>query len=466
MDDDLDGLKRKIQAFEKKLSIASTNKENILIAVHHDADGLCSGAILSNYILSRGGHCQIRTTSEPNPKFLDRLAASKFDLVIFSDICAGLSEEISKKFGDKWLVIDHHEIPESEKEDERVLNPWQYEIDGNTQISSSGLAYLICEKSRNASSALLAVIGALSDRQDVGPRRSLVGLNAKILEEDAETFASIESRVDLLFWSKESRPVHESIANTVSTYIPGLTGNKDACLASLRSAGIELKASNRWKTISNFGEEEKQRLLECIVPHLAGTTNTVEDLVGTVYLMKSRDEYSIMRDARDAAMILNACGRMGKPGLGLSLCVGPEAGFGNGWEQLFAEYRSELIRAVQNLMASEDRIHEKNEYFLVIGDGVVSERMTGSVCQLMSSYSRVKNKVVFLRTTTTDGDVKVSVRPGREVEDHDLGEAMIKVAKATGGVGGGFRTSAGARFSIVKQQEFQAVVDETFKRRS
>jgi single-stranded-DNA-specific exonuclease len=349
---------------------------------------------------------------------------------------------------------------------DRILNPWQFDIDGNSQISSSGLAYMICEKSRTASSAILAVTGAISDRQDIGPRRSLVGFNAKILEEDAETFASIDSRVDLLFWSKESRPVHESIANTVSTYIPGLTGNKDACLASLRSAGIELKSSNKWKTISNFNEEEKQRLLECIVPHLAGTTNTVEDLVGTVYLMKSRDEYSAMRDARDAAMILNACGRMGKPALGLSLCVGSEAGFGNGWEQLFAEYRTDLVRAVQNLMASEDRIHEKNEYFLVIGDGAVSERMTGAVCQLMSSYSRVKNKVVLLRTTTADGDVKVSVRPGREIVNYDLGEAMIKVAKATGGIGGGMKSSAGAKFSIVKQQEFQAVVDETFKRRS
>ena len=99
-----------------------------------------------------------------------------------------------------------------------------------------------------------------------------------------------------------------------------LTGNKDACLASLRGAGIDLKVGNRWKTLSNFTEEEKQRLLESIVPHLSGTTNTVEDLVGTVYSMSSEDEFSLLRDARDVVMMLNACGRMGKASLGLSLC--------------------------------------------------------------------------------------------------------------------------------------------------
>src|SRR5579875_685033 len=463
--EDIEALIKKAQSFERKISPSSSNKENILLAVHHDAHGLASATILCDYIQRKGGHCQIRTTSEPSPKFLDKLASSHFDLVVFVDICAGLSGEIGKKFGDKWLVIDHHEIPENEMDEEKVLNPWQFDLDGNSQISSSGLAYFICEKLRVPSTSFLAILGALGDRQDNGPRRTLTGLNSKILDEDSDSFKAIDSRIDLLFWCREARPVHESIANTVTSYIPGLTGNKDACLASLRSAGIEIRTNNRWKTVAGFNEEEKKQLLECIVPHLSGTTNTVEDLVGTAYTYRSLDEHSMMRDTRDAAALLNACGRMGKPGLGIALCLGFDNGFGNGVEQVFTEYRTELIRSVQYLMSSEDRIHEKNEYLLVIGDGVVSERMTGAVCQLMSNYSRVKNKVVILRTTTVDGDVKVSVRSGREVGDRDLGRAMMEVARATNGVGGGLRNSAGARFSIVRQQEFQAMVDELFRQR-
>ncbi len=462
---DVEGLIQKAQQLERVLSSGASNKENILIATHHDADGICAAVLLADFIFRRGGHCQIRTTSEPNPKFLDKLKSARFDRLIFTDICSCLSPEIEKQFGDKWLIIDHHEILDEEMDTERILNPWQFDVDGSTQVSSAGLAYYITEKTQSPNSAFLAIVGAISDRQDVGPRRSLVGINSKILEEDSESLGSVDSRVDLLFWGKESRPAHESIANTVSCYIPGLTGNKDACLASLRGAGIDLKSGNRWKTISAFSEEEKQQLLESVVPHLAGTTSTVEDLVGTVYSLKSADEYSVLRDARDAATMLNACGRMGKPSLGVSLCFGSESIFSNGLEKVFTDYRNELIRSVQNLMSSEERIQEKSGFILVVGDGVVSERMTGATCTAIASSSRVKNKVVFLRTTTFDGDVKVSARIGREVEDCNLGRAMIEVARATSGVGGGHQSAAGARFSIVKQQEFQVTVDELFPNR-
>ena len=182
------------------------------------------------------------------------------------------------------------------------LNAWQFGVDGNTSISSSGLCYLIA-KTRSDRLSFLALTGALGDRQDVGPRRSVVGLNAKILEGDGDFTSGIETKNDLMVWGRETRPVHESIANTVSLFIPGLTGNKDACLASLRAAGIELRAGNRWKTASEFGEDEKQKLLEAIVPHLSGTTYTVEDLVGSVYGLNSRDEYSTLRDARDLAVL-------------------------------------------------------------------------------------------------------------------------------------------------------------------
>ena len=334
------------------------------------------------------------------------------------------------------------------------------------RLALQGLCYLATESSRGPRYAFNAVVGALGDKQDVGPRRTLVGLNSKILDEDAESFKSIDSRVDLLFWGKESRPAHESISNSVSCYIPGLTGNKDACLASLRGAGIDLKVGNRWKTLSNFSEEEKQRLLESIVPHLSGTTNTVEDLVGTVYLMSSEDEFSLLRDARDVVMMLNACGRMGKASLGLSLCFESHNEYSNGIELVFSDYRTELIRSVQNLMSSQERIQEKNGYILAVGDGMVNERMTGAVCQVISRYSRAKNGVIFLQND--DGGRRCqslgAFWKGGSLVVRNLGKMMMEVAKATNGVGGGHEGAAGARFSIVKQQEFQTRVDELFQK--
>lgn len=463
--EDEQGLLEKALIFEDRIATSAKNNENILIASHHDADGICSSAIISQFIHKQKGHCQIRTTSEPNSRFLNKLYSSKFDLIIFLDICAGLSEEISKKFGDKWLIVDHHEIPEEELHLDNILNPWQFGIDGSTSISTAGLVHHIAKPNQDKS-AFLAVVGAIGDRQDVGPRRSLVGMNSKIVEHDAKNAKSIATKVDLLLWSRETKPVHESLANTLSIYVPGLTGNKDACLASLRGAGIEIKASNRWKTVADLTEDEKQRLLETVTPHLSGTTYTVEDLVGSVYAQSEKDEYSAVKDARDLAHTLSACGRMGKPGVGVSMCLGDDAEIVTEVEQTYSDYKSEILRSLSSLTSNEDRIREKGDYAIVTADGLVSERLTGAVCQIMSSYSRFKQRVVILRTTTSDGDVKVSARAGKECSDFNLGKLLSEIAIEAGGVGGGHRNAAGARFSIARQQEFQQAVDSKFQTRA
>ncbi len=458
---DEQGILLKVQQFADRIAGASRKNENILILSHHDSDGICAAAILSEYIRGLRGHCEVKCVSEPTIHLLEKLAAGSYDLTVFLDLASGMSEEISRLLGDRWLVMDHHEIPESEASSERILNPWQFAYDGSKDISAAGLCYFLTGKQSVPQSAFLAVAGALGDQQDVGPRRSLVGLNAKILESDS--FKEVTSKIDLMLFGRETRPAHESLASTVSCFIPGLTSNKDACLASLRGAGVDLKAGSRWRTVSDFSEDEKQQVLSAIVPHLAGTTNTVEDLVGTIYTMSSQDEYSHMHDARDLASVLSACGRMGRPGIGVLLCVGDGGENPSEAERVFSDYRADLVRTVQTLMSSADRVLDGGSYSLVVGDGVVSERMTGAACEVFSTLSRSKNKVVFLRTTTQDGDVKVSARLGREARDCNLGSILREIAKSSSGVGGGHQTRAGARFSIIKQQEFQAAVDSQFR---
>jgi single-stranded-DNA-specific exonuclease len=462
--EDEQGLLDKARRFGSRIESSTKENENVLIVSHHDADGIAASAVLSDFIERNHGHCQIRTVGEPSSRFFDRIDLSKFDVIIFLDICSGLSKELSKRFGDRWMVIDHHEIPDSEKKSDKILNAYQFGFDGTNSVSTAGLSYLAVKPFRDRT-CFFAVVGALGDRQDIGPRRSLIGLNAKMLEDDAQGRKSISTKYDLLLWARESKPIHESLANSVGIYIPGLTGNRDACLASLRGAGIEIKVGTRWKTASDFNEDERQKLLETVAPHLSGSTYTIEDLVGSVYSLNEKDEFSSMRDARDLALILNACGRMGRPSAGISMCLGENPDLSNEVDQIVSEYRLELTRTIQNLSSSEDRISEKSDYALVTGDGLVRERMTGAVCQIVSAYSRFKNKVVLVRTTTADGDVKASAREGKERTDYNLGEIMRQIGEATAGVGGGLRNAAGARFSIAKQQEFQQAADSIFQNR-
>ncbi len=460
---DEEALFAKAEQYGSRIADSAKKHENILIVSHHDADGLCSATIAAQFIFKNGGHCNLRIAPDPNDKSLEKIARGQYDLILFLDLGSVVPESASKYLGDKWLVIDHHSIPKEELVNAdfsaRILNPYQFGYDGSSELSCAGLVHFITRRLSSDFSAFLAIVGALSDGQDRGPDRSLVGLNAKIA---AEAAPDLESRHDLLFQGKEVRPIHEAVANSVNCYIPGLTGNKDACLASLRSAGLELKQKTRWKTISDLTPEEKQALLDAIAPHLSGTTTSTDELSGTVYVSKIADEYSLAHDARDFASLLNSCGRMGKAGLALLLCFERAPELASECDGLFSSFRSELVRALQSLVSNADRWVERQQYSIVLGDGILNERMTGAVCQVLASLNRNKNKIIFLRTTTADGDVKVSARLGKGMEV-DVGLLMGSIGKATGGVGGGLYTKVGAKFSISKQQEFQMAVDAQFQ---
>jgi single-stranded-DNA-specific exonuclease len=462
---DEQGLFLKAQHFASRIANSAKKHENILILYHYNADGICSVALLSQFIFKNNGHCEARALSEPAPKSFEKLSRGNFDLVVFLDFGSNLTSDISKVLGDKWLVIDHHYITNEDlgtESSEKILNPWLFEIDGSKDLSCAGLTYFLIEKGRTDVSPFLAIVGAIGDGQDIGPKKTFVGLNSRIVEDAKSSANLIDTRVDLLFQGRDTHPIHEALGSTVACFLPGLTGNKDACLASLRGAGIDLKLGTRWKTVGDLTEDEKQQVLAAILPHLSGTTLSVEDLVGTIYCMNSVDEYSPMHDARDFASLLSACGRMGKSSVALSLCVGTNPELTTEMEKIFADYRIELVRIVQILTTSAERAIDRAHYSIIVGDGILGERMAGAACQVLSTLNRSKNKIIFLRTTTQDGEVKVSARLGKGAEA-DLTTIMRSVAKATVGTGGGFSNKAGARFSIARQQEFQPGIEVQFQ---
>ena len=78
------------------------------------------------------------------------------------------------------MVVDHHQVPEEDASHPRLINAWNYGYDGGEEACSSTMAYAFAkaldERGNNDLSAL-ALVGALGDRQDKGPDRSLGGLN-------------------------------------------------------------------------------------------------------------------------------------------------------------------------------------------------------------------------------------------------------------------------------------------------
>jgi hypothetical protein len=203
--------------------------------------------------------------------------------------------------------------------------------------------------------------------------------------------------------------------------------------------------------------------LEAIVPHLAGTSLDARDLVGTIYLASTEDEYSTMRDARDFALLLNGAGRTSKAGTGVTMCLTSNSTPRHEAEQILRDYRTELIRSVQAMVVNAERVLDRPAYTLFTGDGFIRERMTGAVCDVLASMNRARARAVLVRTTTQQGEVELSCRLAKESPEFDVGEKMQELAKLTSGVGGGTSKRGTVRFSMSKAQEFQEAVDDLFQ---
>ena len=106
------------------------------------------------------------------------------DLHVITDLGGGFGKLLDEKLSDNWLMLDHHEISDDEKDNERVINAWKFGMDGGVEICAGGMAYLASNALNNENEDLsrVAVVSALGDRQDQGERKAFTGKNVEIVE--------------------------------------------------------------------------------------------------------------------------------------------------------------------------------------------------------------------------------------------------------------------------------------------
>lgn len=444
------------------LSKAIHEKKRVLVVTHIDADGISSGSIAFQSLLRKGAVCSVRAIPDLDMKALAGLAEDRFDLYLFTDLGSGLVKEVEKALGGRFLITDHHQLPQEDAAHKDVLNAWSFGYDGGTEVCSATMAYILAlaldEKNRDLSP--LAVIGALGDRQDSGPERSLTGLNRKALDDSIEA-GLLERSKDFLFHGRETRPIHEAVAMTYTPFIQGLSGARDATLAALSSAGIRLKDRGRWRTLSELSTEEKQKMLEVLTAFIGsngGGSTAVSELIGEVYSLRLEDALTPLHDAREFGTVLNACGRMDATDVGVALCLGDRDSALLGAMRLMSEYRSKLNKAIQSLQ-SGDKVTIHGDVMVVAGDDFIEERMTGSISSLLASSDKYRDKMVLVRTRSGETDLKFSSRLGSSFpKEVNLGLILREAAEKVGGVGGGHSMAAGAKIPVGKRDEFTTVV--------
>lgn len=454
--------------FHDKISDCIKSGRNISVITHLDCDGITSGSIVTKSLIRSGAKCTVRTVNEFNKNLVDKMKNDSREFHVITDLGGGFAKELDAGLDDNWIVVDHHQIPEEELDNERVINAWKYGIDGGVEVSAGGMAYLVSNAlhKENTDLAWIAVVAALGDRQDQGEKKSFSGINLDIAS-TAKKNGQVEIDLDILLVGRETRPLPDALAFTSHPFIEGLTWNRDACLSLLNSSGIKLKDGSRWRVPAELTEDEKRMLLQTISKFTTSknATEIMDELVGYTYTLSGEDKRSFLRDAREFSTMLNSCGRIRKAGVGIAVCMGDRTKMLEEGENILLEYRT-LLRTYMNALSSERwRIVDNGKYVMVDGEGLVSENMTGAVSSLLGGSQKNTGKIIILRTNGEDGTIKFSSRKSTGCKSEvNLGLLMRSCATKVSGVGGGHNAAAGARITKDKLDEFLGCLEENVTR--
>lgn len=464
---DSEGLLSKAAKAAGILKDKASHGSKVLLLSHHDADGLSAVGILGASLARMKAKFQLRVIKELDPQTLDDALRSEPDFLALTDIGSGQLESLRQRAGKhEVLVIDHH--PPSGRPASGIfqLNPHEFGIDGATEISAAGLSYLVARNlsQTNMDLSVLAVVGALGDMQDKNKERRLRGLN-ELAVQDAVNRGYIRTDKDLLFFGRETRPIHRALALTTTPYLPRLSGEEDNCAALLTSRKIPLKDGDRWRTISDLSHKEKQTILTAIVGLLVSKGfkgSRALELIGTVYTLTNEPAGSPTRDAREFSSMLNACGRMDRQSLAVAVCLGERGTILDEIQEVVASYRKTLADYMNWLTATATAVMELEVVCVVRGEDKIAENMTGALSSILSSAGHLKpNKATIVAARSRDGGLKVSARAPEALlkRGADVGLALQRAAAALGGFGGGHNVAAGAHIPPGNAEEFYRMID-------
>ncbi|MCV0373309.1 MAG: DHH family phosphoesterase [Nitrosarchaeum sp.] len=456
-------LDESLSFFRDKINECIKSKRSISVTTHIDCDGLTSGSIITKALIRAGARCTVRTSKEFSKGVIESLKKDSRYFHVITDLAGGFAKEMDESLRDRWIVLDHHQIPEEEHDNQRVINAWKYGIDGGSEICAGGMAYMasLALDEQNDDLSAIAVVSALGDRQDQGERKSFTGKNFEIAN-TAKEKGLVEIDLDLLLVGRETRALPDALAFTSQPFIEGLTWNRDACLSLLNSSGIKLKDGGRWRVPADLNEEEKRQVIEAITKFTSGknATEIMSELIGYTYTFPREDKMSFLRDGREFSTMLNSCGRISRSGVGIAICMGDRNKILREGETILTDYRK-MIREYMNIIANERwRISESETCVMVNGEGIVPETMTGTISSLIAGSPKNAGKIVILRTHGDENTIKFSSRKSFGCKSSiNLSELMRTGAEKFDGIGGGHDAAAGAKITKDKLDGFLSYLE-------
>ncbi|MEZ5334692.1 MAG: DHH family phosphoesterase [Methanolobus sp.] len=423
--------------------------DEIQLVSHIDADGITSGAIIAKTLERAGIGYDMKFVKQLDETIIKELADINPELTIFTDLGSGQLEHINN-YGLHSIVSDHHR-PQGETEFH--LNPHLFGANGSYEISGSGTTFILATQlGSNRDLADLAIVGCVGDMQ-YRKHGQLVSLNRMILEANPEV---IMAKRDISLFGKQTRPVYKMLQFSSDPFIPGLSGNEDACIDFLSRIGLQFANDEKWRRWIDLSEEEKMKITSSLLQYSMQkgmSSYNIGRLVAEGYILTSEKEGTEMRDASEYSTLLNATGRYLEAEVGMQVCMGDrEEGYRQA-QDLLNTHRKNLVDGLN--FVRDNGITELSNLQYFDAGSVIPETIVGIVAG-MSHSSAGNRKLPIIAFADKDDGYKVSARGTQELVNRglNLAEALSIVCQELGGAGGGHDIAAGATVPFGKKEEF------------
>lgn len=436
-------------SFDEVLGSAAeflTAHDSFLLVAHADADGICATAIIEEVFSERNVPFQSIFLAQVSALALRKIAKESFGPVVFLDMGSSHLSIISEAFANRpVLILDHHRC-EGGVENIFFANPFLANLDGTRDISASGIAVEVACRMDNSFSRLipLALIGAQADNQE-----PFEGHNNLLLAR-AVTEGLVRVRKGARLYGVERRPLVKLVANSHDLKIPGVTGSLSGARSFLSRLNIPLFVGGEETFFRDLSVEERQRMEEALISASPNPTASVLH-----YALISMPK-GPLRDTREAATVMNACGRLGMPERGVAMLRGEASAVGE-IEDILGQYGSlvhDAHRWVSDAIRRRDPTVVFHDRLLIIDAGNrFPAEIAGTLCSVLVRGGEVADDMVVVCLAGAGVDtVKVSSRTRRF--GIDLAVWLRKIAEDVGGEGGGHAVAAGAVIPLGSERVF------------
>lgn len=438
------------------------NKKTIKIVSHHDADGICSAALLIKLLNNFKINYSISIVSVLNSTNINEFAKENYEHYIFSDLGSSYINLINDVFDEKKvLILDHHIINQNIKTKKNIchINPYLSKINASNEISGSGVVYLFCEKLDKSfiSLSYLALIGAIGDCQE---KKGFNGINLDLLKKSKKNNL-INHFKGIKIIGSYSKPIVKFIKQSIDPLIPELSGDEVKTINFLRKINIEPIKNKKYKTLFDLNDEEKSKLiieLSKLIPK-----SKKKNLIGDVYLINSQT--GPYKDIREFSTILNSCGRLNKSTIGIGACLNDNKMKKKALE-LLNEYKKEILDMIKWFKENKNTklIIESNNFIIINCKNFIAPNMIGIFASIISYSNMInKNKFVLTMSRNDDNTTKISLRYSNKQDNVNLYEIISKITKMVNGEFGGHKNAAGAIINTNLEEQFITKAQELFK---